>query len=183
MLALYDLVERVRSQIATAGICAGRVMRDRNEPSTDKTLPVANVFVSHDEAKPAGDPRSNPFEFIHTTTLCVEVRVAANTGPELKYAMQQQSGLVLACLMRNQAWWGQSSDGVEGLAAVRQVYNLPPEGNERIGGVQVQIDVLWRQIWEPVIGDDVGDFSTLSARVSVPDGTPQPGADVSVPTE
>lgn len=183
MLALFDLVGRVRAQLEAAGVCDGRVTRDRNEPSTDRQLPIANVFVSSDDAKPAGDPRTSVFEFVHTATLCVEVRVAANTGPDLKFAMQSQAGTVLACLMRDASWWGSREDGVEGIASVRQIYNLPPDGNERIGEVQIQLDVLWRQVWEPLLPDDVGEFSTLSARVAVPDGTPQPGADVSVPTE
>lgn len=182
MLFIDRLVDRVVTQLTAANLCGGNVERDRNEPSDDDDLPCANVFATNDAGKPAGDARAGIPHLEHTTKIVVEVRMRANSGVTLKKAMLAAGDAVAANLLCNLAWMGTRSDGAEGVAGVTQVYNQPPDGNGRTGEVQVQLDVLWRSIWEPETGD-MPDLSTVGIAFDVEDGTPQPGAIVTVPTE
>lgn len=158
MQFLEVLVEAVRAQLVADALCAGHVTKNNGEPTTDPTLPIADVFVATDDGRRDGDARAGFPQFVHTTKLVIEVTDKANSGPELKAKLCAHADLALQSLLCNLAWWGTVVEGVDGIA---QTYNQPGEGLHNTGAVQVQIDVLWRSAW-PAPPAGLPDFTSAS---------------------
>lgn len=178
MLDFESIAQAIRNQLVAANLCGGNVERERNEPGTDDDLPYALINVGMDDAKPDGDERTGIPRFVHTVTIVVACYDKADTGLALKTALATHAGAVYASLFGNLAWQGGL---VEGISGARQIYETPPEGNHLSGRVQVQLDIKLRSSWPPALPAD--DLATVGVGLDVPDGTPQPGITIDVPTE
>lgn len=177
MLVYETIADAMRAQLHAAGVAGGNVERDRNEPTQDDALPWANVVVGADIARPDGDARTGIPTFIHTVTVSVVVYDKGASGLDLRGNLAAHAEAVLTSLLSDLAWWG---GYVEGIGALRQIYESPPDGNYIAGRVQVQLDLLLRSSWAPAL--PAANFATLSAGVATPSGTPQPGITIAVPT-
>jgi hypothetical protein len=170
---LETWVAAAQARLIAAGLCAGAVTSNRETPSRDEQLPVADVFVTDDEAKPMGGGVTGTFEFEHTAKLCVEVRDHANDGPELRQKLRAHVDIVYAALLPT--FWDWAADA-EGCGGARFAYVNPPEAGETEGRALIQFDILYRSTWDPSTAA-LPNLATVS--VDAGDGI---GATVPVPT-
>lgn len=185
MLIFEILTSAVAEQIAALGICDGKVDVEREDPLPDDKLPGANVFISNDDANPAGAPRTGAPSYEHTTKIVVEIEDKANTGRALKSKLGRQVETVLQSLLTDRRWGdprpGVTPDGfegIEGIGDIKQIYQLEPRGAFRIGRVQLIIDVLHRSTWDPSLDAGARDLTRIDVR-----GPGGLGANITVPTE
>lgn len=179
--------ENIRVALTAAGVAGGNVEKDRDRPTKASDLPICLIAVVKDTAQADGDPRHGSPSFAHTTELVVGVQDRAATGPELRQNLYAVAELVCESLLTDlNAWGGVDGDGVEyleGIARVDTSYNLPPEGQDVMGAVEIKFHLLHRTLWAQRLPADAGDLATVSIGVEEPEGTPQPGITIAVPQE
>lgn len=184
MLIDDAIVLGAQAKLIEAALCAGNVKADHGEPSKDDKLPYANVFISVDDAAPAGDARTGIVDLNHNVKLVVEVIQKHNTARALKTWLGLASEGIMQTLLPSLEWAVLSGQPfLEGVASVRRVYDLPPDGNHIVGRVQVQISLLARSDWAPD-AESLSPFAILNAGVDMGNGEPPViAANISVPTE
>lgn len=182
---LEAFVSSIAQRLIALNFCGGSVTESRMTPSQDEQLPTADVFVSGDEASPAGDARAGVPHFIHRTQLTVQVTDQGNTGKALKAKLETHARIVMGVVLKDPTLRVtlEQQLGLEGIGRVSRVYDQPPEGRQMTARVQVQFELLHRSRWDPDT-DALPDLETVSVIVPVAAGDEPPlRLPIAVPTD
>ncbi len=175
MLIFDAITDSIVARLQAANIAGGNVVKHRGQPTTEDDYPICNVSFGGDQAQAPDGGRNAVTHLEHTTTFSVDVIARANTGPELRVALAGFGEAIYDALLADRTWLDETEG--EGIGGVRQAYDYPPDGNEFIGRISVQIDVLSRTIWEPTLPSDAGDLAEIELS------TPATAPVIDVPTE
>lgn len=182
MNILETFAEAAQARLVTAGLCGGDVALHRDPPTEDTELPIASVTYGNDSGTADGDSRTGTSDFVHTMQLVIDILDTAPTGAELMAKLAQHGETVMRALVADLSWGIFGSEGLEGIASVRQLTEKSPDGAQIVYRRQVQIDLQYRSQWEP---DTSGltELETVGVRVNLDNGEdPVIGADIDVPT-
>lgn len=151
MLIHETLLEAARARLAATGFAGGNLEKHRDPPTQDDDLPLAGITYETDTADADGDPRTGTSRFAHKLTLVIDVLDTGATGKAVMAKLAQHGQHVMAALCTDPWVWGATApgEGVEGIAAVRQLTDKSPEGARIVYRRQVQIDLLFRSQWDP----------------------------------
>ncbi len=155
-MQIFDVwCDRISDRLIAAEVAGGNILIERNEPSRDEDLPVGVVYVTDDKMQPDGPPNQGVPDFVHTTTIVVEIIDKAASGPALKSTLFAHAQLVLDTLLPDHTWWQDRTDDAdaESIDRVDVKYDTPPEGELIVGRLQVHIDLKHRTTWPPAVPD------------------------------
>lgn len=146
-----DLVAATAARLVAAGLCSGRVEIDRDRPAKVSDMPFAVVQVIEDKATADGHAETGVPDFVHETTLCVDVVRKGSSGEAIKAQLYADGENVLQALLADPTWLAL----IDGVGGVHTAYLPADESDVQAAGMRVALTVKHRSTWPPVITDDL----------------------------
>lgn len=166
MLIHKQLVAATAVRLVAAGICGGRVDKDRVQPADGEVLPLAFVHISDSKGHPKSKgPRTGFPVLDHVIVLSIDVYDKAASGEAVKGQLYDASQAILAALLTSPEWLalGEGVDGVD------HSYLTPQSGRATTAGLRIDISVLAASSWPPIVTDAFDSLHTTSpAPAAVP---------------
>ena len=167
MIADECIALGARDLIAALSIPNLTVKADIGVPSREQKLPLCDIFVAMDDAAPRHDGRTGTSHYIHSITLAVELTVAGNSQREAKAWLATAGEMVLDALLSRRDWAKRDgSEIIEGFGSLRRGYLAPPDGDQHIVKLQLELKVLIASQYSPS-ADLLPALNTLSTGIKL----------------